>query len=524
MTDENPQESQPGGYDSNPPTGGLPTFEPPPPGSTYPAQPQWSAPVAPVLRWRLRDHLTVAIIVAVVMIVVVGLGVTWIMKDGGVRTAADTTPLRPVAAQQQHQIPASAGANGQDLTKGAVFLDSNDRDMNTVVAFARGADGTLHKIGTYPTGGKGSGSVEDTSSGLVVASTQGTVSPQHDVNDPKFLIVPNLGSGTVTVFKIKPHGLQLASTTITGGIKPVSIAVSHGLVYVLQSGEVTDQFLTSATTDIENCTTGELPTVVGFHIDDNGVLTPIQGSTRLLSGDADSGCTMVGFTPDGKFLFAAERRAGKPDPKTGFQKGDLLSFPVQQDGTLGQPTITTPAANGVYTFVFTKDGRTMLTADQNGDIGNANGGEVESYSVNDGQVTPIESTPVPTERTDSCWVVLTNDETLAFVSSAFGNDLTGGSIASYRVDKGGKMTLLFPEATSDDGHSSVGNHLSLGVLDLALSKDSQYLYALDGLSGGVYGFKVNSNGTLTYVQSLHTFNIAPLNLGGQGGPNGIAAY
>ncbi|HEX5405935.1 MAG TPA: beta-propeller fold lactonase family protein [Pseudonocardiaceae bacterium] len=526
MSVENPEgPPQSGGPDQGPPTGGLPPqYSPPPPGASYPAQPQWAAPAAvvPVVRWRVRDHLFVALTVVVAMIVVVGLGFMWFGNNTGVTRVADQTSTANTNAGAAHK--ASGPSAGYDLRNGAVFLDSNNADANTVVAFARNADGSLKQIGTYQTGGKGSGTVEDTSNGLVVASTQGTVSPQHDVNDPKFLIVPNLGSGTITVFSIQAHGLKRDSVTISGGLKPISIAVSHGLLYVLQSGEVTNQFVTSATTAIENCTTGQLPSVTGFRIHNDGTLTAIPDSTRLLSGQMDSGCTMIGFTPDGKYLYAAERRAGGPDPKTGLQEGRISSFPVDPSGTLDEPNIQTPAANGLYSFVFSKDGGTMYTADQAGDLGNPNGGLASSYNVDDGQLTPIEAHGVPDNRTDSCWIALTNDNTLAFVSSPFGDNGVGGSISSYRIGRDGSMTLIHSDASSDDGNSITDNHLSDGILDIALSRDSNYLYGLDGLAGGVFAFKVNTNGSLTFIEKIPEFNVTPLDQGGAGGPNGIAAY
>jgi 6-phosphogluconolactonase (cycloisomerase 2 family) len=526
LMSENPEgPPQSGGPDQGPPTGGLPPqYSPPPPGASYPAQPQWAAPVAvvPVVRWRVRDHLFVALTVVVAMIVVVGLGFMWFgNNNNGVTNTADQTST--AKGGTAHKAAASAGS--WDLRDGAVFLDSNNAEANTIVAFYRAPDGSLKQIGTYQTGGKGSGTVEDTSNGLVVASTQGTVSPQHDVNNPKFLIVPNLGSGTVTVFSIEAHGLKRDSVTITGGLKPASIAVSHGLLYVLQTGEVTNQFVTSATTAIENCTTGQLPSVTGFHIHDNGTLTPIQHSTRLLSGIADSGCTMIGFSPDGKYLYAAERRAGGPDPKSGFNEGRISSFPVDPgSGTLDEPNIMTPFADGLYSFVFSKDGSELFTADQDGDIANLNGGMASSYNVDNGVLSPIETKGVPDDRTDSCWIALTNDNTLAFVSSPFGDNGVGGSISSYRIAKDGSMTLIHSDASSDSGDSIQDNGLNDGILDITLSRDSNYLYGLDGLSGGVFGFKVSPNGSLTFIQKIPEFNVTPLDQGGAGGPNGIAAY
>jgi 6-phosphogluconolactonase (cycloisomerase 2 family) len=524
MNDENPQESPPGGYDGNPPTERLPTYQPPPPGSSYPAAPQWATSAQPsVVRWRLRDHLTVAIIVAVVMIVIVGAGVMWISGSVKVEKAADQSTSQNTNAAQNVQRPEPAGANGMDLRKGAVFVHSNDKQQNMVVAYARAADGTLHEVGRYPTGGQGSGSIEDISDSLIIASPDGTVSPQHVSDNPEFLIAPNLHSGSVTVFRIKSNGLELTSTTVTGGLKPISLTVSHGLLYVLQSGETTDQFLTGPLSAIENCTTGTLPSITGFRLSGDGKLTAIPGSTRLLSGVQNSGCAQIGFTPDGKHLYATERIANKVDHATGNNLGAIVSWGVHSDGTVDvDPTINTPAGDGPFGFTFSKDSSTMYAVNQNGATNNPNGGQVRSYSVDPdtGTLAPLGAGPVPTHGTDSCWIAVTDDQKLAFVSSP----PAPSGIASYKVNKDGSMTLLYPQATSQDGNSAEGNHLAQGTFDVALSHDNQYLYAMNGIEGDVSTFKVNGNGSLTYIQKVHSFDVVPFDLGGQGGPNGLAVY
>jgi hypothetical protein len=50
---------------------------------------------------------------------------------------------------------------------------SNDVDGNEVVACNRGADGRLEPDGTFETGGTGSGTVEDSANGLIIANRSG---------------------------------------------------------------------------------------------------------------------------------------------------------------------------------------------------------------------------------------------------------------------------------------------------------------------------------------------------------------
>ena len=50
----------------------------------------------------------------------------------------------------------------------AVYVPTNDADANSVVAYRRAADGRLTVIGSYPTGGRGTGRPHLPSQGSVV--------------------------------------------------------------------------------------------------------------------------------------------------------------------------------------------------------------------------------------------------------------------------------------------------------------------------------------------------------------------
>lgn len=60
------------------------------------------------------------------------------------------------------------------------------------------------------------------------------------------------------------------------GEKPVSLTVNRGVLYVLNSGEATDDLLDSEGQAIPNCTNGT-PSITGFKVDDEGRLCPNTG-------------------------------------------------------------------------------------------------------------------------------------------------------------------------------------------------------------------------------------------------------
>ncbi|MGH9018458.1 MAG: beta-propeller fold lactonase family protein, partial [Acidimicrobiales bacterium] len=116
------------------------------------------------------------------------------------------------------------------FTRHAVFVQTDDPDGNQIVAYDQAANGTLTAAGTYATGGDGAaaaGSVVDP------LASQGSLAL---TDNGRTLIAVNAGSDTVSVFRVTGASLALWQIVPSGGPFPVSIAVDHGLVYVLDAG------------------------------------------------------------------------------------------------------------------------------------------------------------------------------------------------------------------------------------------------------------------------------------------------
>jgi len=90
--------------------------------------------------------------------------------------------------------PATATASPASVSQGMVFVQDDDPAGNRVVAYHRSADGSLHQIGTYPTGGRGG-----TLDGAVVDRLASQGSLTYDKTH-RTLYAVNAGSNTVTVF------------------------------------------------------------------------------------------------------------------------------------------------------------------------------------------------------------------------------------------------------------------------------------------------------------------------------------
>jgi 6-phosphogluconolactonase (cycloisomerase 2 family) len=383
---------------------------------------------------------------------------------------------------------ARSANNGIDLRTGGVFTMTNDRKANRVVAFARRSTGRLRRVGLFPTGGTGSGSFEDTANSLILGTADGEAAPNNLIEDADLLFATNARSNSITVFEVERDRLDRVEVQPSGGEKPVSVTVNRGVLYVLHSGEATDDLFDSEGHAIPNCTTGT-PSITGFRVSEDGRLDPIPGSTRRLSGEGGSGCAQVSFAPSGRVLVVTERFArdeGEPGPEG--DEGTIATFTRNADGTLNGPRVTEATGEGPFGFTFSKRGDLFTTEQFDGPLGPGRGA-VAGYRVNDdGSLVP-GSPSVNNGGTDTCWFVITDDGRYGFSTSFFGD----GRISSYRVRPGGALSLLKADA---------GPGVQLGASDLSLSRDSKFLYQLNSFAGTVSVFAVTTDGALRRVETV----------------------
>ena len=401
--------------------------------------------------------------------------VAWI----GVALALLLGSITPAVAQDD----ATAGAG-----TGTVYAMTNSLARNEVIAYARAEDGTLSPAGHFDTEGMGSGTFENSDTSLIVASAAGQSSPVDLGGGNDLVLAANAGSDTVTVFRVTDDGLELVETQDTGGERPTSLTVHSGMLYVLNSaGEGAGAGL---------CFGGH-PSITGFTIADSGELKPIDNSTKELSGGPMSGCAQVSFAPSGDMVIVSQITANT-----------LTTFPVNEDGTLGDAIENEPAGNGPFGFTF--DGAGRLLVAQNSQAANERG-TAAAYDIGeDGRLTAIGET-VPLGETDPCWFVITPDGQYGYITN-FGpsglldvgaNELRRGTISSVRIGEDGALELLDAQAAQ----------LGVGAADMAIGGDGRYLYALNSVAGTVSGFAIGEDGGLTLITAtggLPTNAIGPL--------------
>ena len=326
-----------------------------------------------------------------------------------------------------------------DMMTGAIYVQTNEPE-NAVIAFRRAMDGSLERLGTYPTGGRGDGMPHLTSQGSVVLT-----------GDGRHLLVSNAASDDVSVFEVGTDGVPSLRQTIATGPAPKSIAEHDGLVYVLSTDK---------------------PAVNGFRIGLDGP-DALMGSERPLSaGNADP--AQIGFTRDGRTLIATERGTDS-----------IVAYAVGADGLLGEPTVQASSGPTPYGFAISGNGTLVVTEAFRAEKGAA---AASSYSVMGDSVTPITSS-VGNGRSEICWAVVTPDD-----RSVFTTNFADGAVSRYTIGVGGVLTL-------EDATAGIAVDGQPGLRDEDLTPDGRFLYAIDADGGRIYGWAVGDGGSLEPVGS-----------------------
>jgi 6-phosphogluconolactonase (cycloisomerase 2 family) len=331
---------------------------------------------------------------------------------------------------------------------GYVYVDDNTPGQNTIAAFARQADGTLTPLAGSPFDAGGAG----TGSGL---ASQGAVQVS---SDGRYVIAVDAGSNQISVLHIRRHGgLELASVTSSGGIKPVSIAEHDGLVYVANAGAGGSNY-------------------TGFTLSRGGQLEPLAGSTVALTDDAQPGDVL--FNSTGSNVVGARVGSSLID-----------SFSVGADGRLTAAPGSPFASQGPGPFgseFRPTDPSQLFVSNAHGGSSN---GTVSAFSVaGDGTLSSIATSPFADQQTAPCWVEITHDGQFLFTVN------TGsGSISRYSIAPNGELTLL--------GSTQVSSQSGVGAVDARLSTDGQTLYVNESRIAAVGEFAVRG-GQLTELGSV----------------------
>src|SRR5579883_268765 len=310
--------------------------------------------------------------------------------------------------------------------EGALYTMDNAAAGNHVMVFEREPSGHLSHAGSVATGGAGTGAAQGLpSQGSILLSRDG-----------RWLFACNAGSGEISVLKISPQGITLSDKVASGGRMPVSLALRHNLLYVLNAGGLA----------------GDTDNITGFIFAD-GNLVPLPGSTHALSA-ASTGPAQVSFSREGDALIVTERVTSLID-----------TFVVGDDGLVTgarsfQSVGTTP-------FGFDVGRRNRLFVSEAAG-GAANASSASAYEISEeGELTTLAGA-VPTKQTAACWLLTSHNGRFIYTANA-----GSGSISGFQVGHDGTLNLL--EQNGVSGSTGSGSHPT----DMAQSQNGRFLYSLN---------------------------------------------
>lgn len=238
---------------------------------------------------------------------------------------------------------------------GAVCIMDNAANGNNIILYKRSPSGKLKKIGSFATGGMGTGEGLGTQGALVLGNG--------------YLFASNAGSSEISVFKAGSEGLIWVDKVSSHGSKPVSLTVYGHWLYAVNAG-------------------GD-GNISGFEIGTNGHLTYLDGSDRPLSSSAsDPG--QISFNPNGKQLVVTEKATNI-----------IMTYDVNANGLPSTGVAHQSTGNTPFGFDFGIHNEMIVS--------NAEGGEEElssltSYSLSNSGALNVINGPVPTQETAACWI------------------------------------------------------------------------------------------------------------------------
>jgi 6-phosphogluconolactonase (cycloisomerase 2 family) len=328
-------------------------------------------------------------------------------------------------APANHVNAASAAITGnQDLAAGRsfVYTITNPNGANAIAAYERNTQtGELTFRATYVTGGRGSGSIIDTQSPLVV-NAEGT-----------FLYAVNVASNDISVMAIRQNGaLEIVGVFASRGVEPSSLALNGDLLYVANKGD-------GATP----------PNYTGFRVNADGTLGRIKRRVELNIGDNP---TQILFNKAGDMLIGL---------RFGGRIVDCFTV-VRQNGRL-RPLAQLNNQTGPFAGAFNPVNDSQLI------VSDARLPGAVSYSVSGqgvvNQITAVRNAP----NRAACWIAIHNNGVYAWVANTGTNTLS-----LYTINGDGSLNLIGDHSTLAFGRAP---------FEIVLDRNGQFLYELNTGAG-----------------------------------------
>jgi 6-phosphogluconolactonase (cycloisomerase 2 family) len=325
--------------------------------------------------------------------------------------------------------------NNDEKWMGMAVAMSN-RVENSVSTFCRDIYGELCFLEERPTRGNGTG--------VAVVDPLGSQGALVLDQPCRFLFAVNAGNNTISSFRLEPECLTLAGIVPSGGARPVSIAVSGNLLYVVNAGDAN----TAAN-------------VSGFMVGEDGMLQPIPGATAPLSAFNPAPACIV-ICPGACHIIVSEKATNR-----------LVSYAVLPGGLLGSPVITVSNGSVPFGMVFTKNDVLLVSE--------AGPNALSSYRHQENGTLTVISGSVLTHQAATCWVSATPD-----VKNAYTSNAGSSTVSHFRVDDNGSLHLIENVSTTPQRDG--------GPIDNAVDPNGEFLYVLNGAHGSISTFQIECEG------------------------------
>ncbi len=204
-------------------------------------------------------------------------------------------------------------------------------------------------------------------------------------------------------------------------------------------------------------------------------MAALTGSTRSLSGSS-VGPAQVSFSPSGRALIVTEKMTNLID--------ELRVD--SQTGLITRSALIASSGQTPFGFSVTQSGQ-VIVSEAFGGADNASA--VSSYQLGRSAGLNPVSRSVPDTESAACWVVLVQNDRLAFTTNT-----KTGSVSAYSVGSQGELRLLAARA-ADTGAGSKPT-------DLATSRQDRYMYVLVSGTASIGALRIDADGALTPVSTL----------------------
>ena len=332
-------------------------------------------------------------------------------------------------------------SNAEAAEVGYLYTESNAAMQNSILVFKKDETGMLTMQQQVNSGGAGLGAGLGSQGALVLNETH------------EWLFAVNAGDNTVSSFSVAADGnLTLKHTAASGGTVPNSVTVHGNILYVLNNGS---------------------SSICGFTVGADGELTKIEGSWHALS-DTAVDAPQISFEPTGHALYVTEKATNKID-----------RFTLNETGGIASADFMPSTGETPFGFDYGRNKHFLIVSNAVGGLEDA--GSCTSYSLSANGMLNDRNGVVPNFQGAPCWVATTKHGIFAYIGNTASN-----SISSYYISETGNLYLI----------NAIAALAGLATIDLIVSKDNRYTYAIGAVSHTLEAFERKPFGQLHHIGTV----------------------